>query len=38
MISSQVQGLGPLQSINTHPQVKVLYSWKAVCVRMLVKL
>ncbi|KAH0637912.1 hypothetical protein KY289_037827 [Solanum tuberosum] len=32
------QGPGPLQSMNTRPVVKVLYSWKAVCVRRLVKL
>ncbi|WMV25895.1 hypothetical protein MTR67_019280 [Solanum verrucosum] len=38
MISSQVQRAGPLQSMNTRPVVKVLYSWKAVCVRRLVKL
>ncbi|WMV51777.1 hypothetical protein MTR67_045162 [Solanum verrucosum] len=25
MISSQVQGPGPLQSMNTHPVVKMLY-------------
>ncbi|WMV23936.1 hypothetical protein MTR67_017321 [Solanum verrucosum] len=37
MISSQVQGPGPLQSMNTRPVVKVLYSWKVVCVRKLVK-
>ncbi|WMV33568.1 hypothetical protein MTR67_026953 [Solanum verrucosum] len=38
MISSQVQGPGPLQSMNTRPVVKVLYNWKDVCVRRLVKL
>ncbi|WMV16184.1 hypothetical protein MTR67_009569 [Solanum verrucosum] len=38
MISSQVQRPGPLQSMNTRPVVKVLYSWKVVCVRKLVKL
>ncbi|WMV20296.1 hypothetical protein MTR67_013681 [Solanum verrucosum] len=38
MISSQVQGPGPLQSMNTRPVVKVLYGWKVVCVRKLVKL
>ncbi|WMV58242.1 hypothetical protein MTR67_051627 [Solanum verrucosum] len=29
MISSQVQGLGPLQSMNTRPLVKVLNSCKS---------
>ncbi|WMV33957.1 hypothetical protein MTR67_027342 [Solanum verrucosum] len=38
MISSQVQGPSPLQSMNTRPVVKVLYNWKAVYVRKLVKL
>ncbi|WMV26317.1 hypothetical protein MTR67_019702 [Solanum verrucosum] len=38
MISSQVQGPGPLQSMNTRPVVKVLNSWKVVCIRKLVKL
>ncbi|WMV26642.1 hypothetical protein MTR67_020027 [Solanum verrucosum] len=32
MISSQVQGLGPLQSMNTHSAVKVRYSCKS-CLR-----
>ncbi|WMV51853.1 hypothetical protein MTR67_045238 [Solanum verrucosum] len=29
MISSQVQGPGPLQSMNTRPVVKVLYNCKS---------
>jgi len=33
MISSQVQGPGPLQSMNTRPGVKVCTAVKAVCVR-----
>ncbi|WMV41954.1 hypothetical protein MTR67_035339 [Solanum verrucosum] len=35
MISLQVQGPGPLQSMLV--QGHMLYSWKAVCVRKLVK-
>ncbi|WMV51129.1 hypothetical protein MTR67_044514 [Solanum verrucosum] len=38
MISSLVQGPGPLLSMNTRPVVKVLYNWKVICVRKLVKL
>ncbi|WMV47011.1 hypothetical protein MTR67_040396 [Solanum verrucosum] len=35
MISSEVQGSGPLQSMLV--QGHMLYNWKVVCVRKLVK-